>query len=940
MSTHDIPVDLTLFRNLSGFATKQFWLDEKGQLQKKGADFTSNQFKRVTVHGLAGLKELLDGLPHNIFVTWGLPPLPAFPEGDVVTKGELDVHYARKANGEIGEPKRPLIARDLACLHYEPVPSVMLFDYDPRKPLEKHKPLGWQELDDIYEEQFPGWKKLGRLYVPSCSSFIRRKSDGHMLKGPGGWHSYIIVDDGTRIPEIAACLFQRFWETGHGWGELATNGRFGERTLFDLSMYQPNKPDFAAGPVLSDDLERDAPQGVLLPGGVMLASNYIPGKTMDEWKRSSKERREEYQRLKPEAEILQERHAEKRVAEILKEKPETDRVKIKKTLLVAAQKQVLMADFVLYTPEKVPVTVGELLANKKKWHGQRFADPLDPGHDDDWRVAIAQLETKRPYLWSHDHYGGRYELVRQEAAVLVRAGENHRVLDDTIEVMGVRDDVFTRGGRVVLLNSDGILAEMCEYLLADYTGRCIYYFKVKDKEEFRIDPPPVVMKQIAKKKGDGLRKLQAVVTAPTMREDGSLLRAPGYDEDTELYLLPPHGEHGETPEKVLGKFNAALQGIAPFGVEGPPLHAEWESITLRCALAELMYPFREFPFETDYDRGSYLAQLLTAVIRSSLRTAPGFLIDAAMAGSGKTILAFCAAIMAGAGSNPSIMPPVDGDEMRKRLLAELRKGSRAIIVDNIEGNFRSTALAAFLTSPRFSDRIMALSESADFPTDTLMMLTGNNAVLEGDLWRRFVRVRLEPRTDNPDKRMFGLEPVAYTRRHRMEMTAAALTILRRFVAAGQPRQTQDTVGSFEGWDALVRQCVLWLKGLGIAGVDDPAYAMQEMKENDSEHINHSALLAALHEAFGNEAFTAAEVIARRFGVGQVDGEQFPTKNGQLSDVLEDIAGEWRGSNYIVNPKKLGSWMRNKCSAWRNGRRLVDTKKKRHSTTLWRIECRT
>jgi hypothetical protein len=141
-----------------------------------------------------------------------------------------------------------------------------------------------------------------------------------------------------------------------------------------------------------------------------------------------------------------------------------------------------------------------------------------------------------------------------------------------------------------------------------------------------------------------------------------------------------------------------------------------------------------------------LAAILTAAVRPTLPTSPAFAYDAPVQGSGKTLLARCVGILT-EGKNPSVWPHTagrDDEETRKRLFAVLRSGARSMVWDNITGTFDSAAMASALTSPTFTDRILGVSTSSSVPNRMVMLLTGNNLTLAGDMPRRVSTLTLQP----------------------------------------------------------------------------------------------------------------------------------------------------------------------------------------------------
>lgn len=145
------------------------------------------------------------------------------------------------------------------------------------------------------------------------------------------------------------------------------------------------------------------------------------------------------------------------------------------------------------------------------------------------------------------------------------------------------------------------------------------------------DPPTTVVKQIIAQ-GDRrkLKPLDGVITGPTIRLDGSVLNAPGYDPATRLLF-------------------------DPLGADVPDIPTAPTLEQARDALELLLHPFQTFPFVDASAHGAMLAAILTAAIRPVLPTAPAFASDAPIQGSGKTLLAACIGAMI-EGRTPDVWP--------------------------------------------------------------------------------------------------------------------------------------------------------------------------------------------------------------------------------------------------------------------------------------------
>ena len=71
-------------------------------------------------------------------------------------------------------------------------------------------------------------------------------------------------------------LHYRLWELGHGHVAVSKSGARLDRSLIDRCVSSVEKIDFVAEPMLSDGLERFAPEPVFIgPEGAQLATAFI-----------------------------------------------------------------------------------------------------------------------------------------------------------------------------------------------------------------------------------------------------------------------------------------------------------------------------------------------------------------------------------------------------------------------------------------------------------------------------------------------------------------------------------------------------------------------------------------------------------------------------------------------------------------------------------------
>src|SRR5262249_36533782 len=152
-------------------------------------------------------------------------------------------------------------------------------------------------------------------------------------------------------------------------------------------------------------------------------------------------------------------------------------------------------------------------------------------------------------------------------------------------------------------------------------------------------------------------------------------------------------------------------------------------------------------------RAVMFAAGLTAVVRPTLALAPAFAFDAPSAGTGKTLLGHC--LLALSGMQRQAIPDCrNEEETRKRLLSALRSGQPCILLDNIRGQFGSSALEAMLTTEVYSDRLLGGSTMLALPNNALVLISGNNFRPAGDLWRRLLTSRIDAGVEAPERRTF------------------------------------------------------------------------------------------------------------------------------------------------------------------------------------------
>jgi hypothetical protein len=344
-------------------------------------------------------------------------------------------------------------------------------------------------------------------------------------------------------------------------------------------------------------------------------------------------------------------------------------------------------------------------------------------------------------------------------------------------------------------------------------------------------------------------------------------------------------------------------------------------------LATLREPLAEFPFADEASESVILSEILAALTRKAMRAAPLHVVTAPKMASGKTLLATVGGYIA-TGRAPAMMSQAEDPESeRKRLLAVLLEGAPLVVIDNVERPLRSDALCSVLTEPLFTDRLLGLSRTATAPTNALFVATGNNIVVAGDLTARAVVCTLDPMCERPEERRFRVDLHDWVPRNRGRLVAAALTVVRAYLAAGEPVKGRlPNFARFEDWSRLVREPLVWL------GMADPCLTRRAIEERDPVRERLTGLLRAWREAFGETPATVAQAVqVAAETAASADPMQSEPRHPALAEVVAAVADD-RGR---INPRRLGNFISAHAGRIEAGMRF-DRAGDRQGVALWSV----
>jgi hypothetical protein len=405
-----------------------------------------------------------------------------------------------------------------------------------------------------------------------------------------------------------------------------------------------------------------------------------------------------------------------------------------------------------------------------------------------------------------------------------------------------------------------------------------------------IDPRQVAEALLARKGLWSVPRVSGVITTPTLRGDGSLLAEKGYDVAgvDELVMPLPTREAAQTGLKLLTDLLA------------------------------------EFSFAEPRDRSVAISGLLTTLVRGSLPTAPMYLVRAHTPGTGKSYLVDVIAAVATGRVCPVITASKNMEETEKRLGAVLLSGAAVISIDNCTRDLSGELLCQLTERSLIKIRVLGRSEMPECECHTTVFATGNNVLFKGDMVRRGLTCNLDVLDERPELREFRHDPLRRVLADRGTYVAAALTIVRAYLAAGAPQKC-SALGSYAEWSRMVRSPLVWL------GEPDPVESMDSARDEDPE-------LGDIRELFGlwpdyfdlDQKVTTGQIIELAC--------QAPAANDfnrhPLKELLLGVAGDRDGGRGGISGKRLGWWLRGISGRVEPGHRLSMDRLDKSRACFW------
>lgn len=296
-----------------------------------------------------------------------------------------------------------------------------------------------------------------------------------------------------------------------------------------------------------------------------------------------------------------------------------------------------------------------------------------------------------------------------------------------------------------------------------------------------VEPPSPILDDMLTRIDPRVPLISRITRCPIIMADGTIVSALGYHAGARVYYDP-------------------RPGLVVPGIADQPTPAQIAAA--RALIVDEM--LGDFAFVSAADRAHAVALLLLPFARELIAgPTPLHVIEAPTPGSGKTLLASVLMRPAlGADATP-ITEGRDDAEWQKKITSVLAATPAAVLIDNVNKPLFGSALSTALTSTIHSDRLLGSNTMTRYPIRCAWLATANNPTMSGEMARRSIRIRIDPKVDQPWKRdnFKHANLLAWTREHEGDLIAAALTLIRAGLQAEAP--TLPPLGSFEHWTATL-----------------------------------------------------------------------------------------------------------------------------------------
>jgi P4 family phage/plasmid primase-like protien len=306
----------------------------------------------------------------------------------------------------VNKPKKGAIHRTKKYFSYpKGEPGLGMLDHDPDGVGAYFTP---DDLVAAISEVFPQFMDAARVIKLSTSAEIFDVDGNRLSSEKSGYHIYFVATDASDLPRFKDVLFKRLWllEQCYGHCRLSKAGSVLVRSVFDQSVFSPERCDFVSGAILGKGLEQRLPDAEYVEGSALDTSK-LTDLTADEEAAYQKLVTDERERLKPEQEPVRREYAEAE-AERTGETPE-----VVYQRLCAAEKGTINADTVVTTKLGEKISLDQMITDAR--NGEYIQDPTE---DSDTMARLYIDGKNNAVVRSFLHGGAELQVVWSDDEVV------------------------------------------------------------------------------------------------------------------------------------------------------------------------------------------------------------------------------------------------------------------------------------------------------------------------------------------------------------------------------------------------------------------------------------------------------------------------------------------------------------------------------------------
>lgn len=369
-------IQFTLFNSRDPLTKRIFQYDD-GTIGKKSAALQRGTAERVEVEGAQGLAHILNNLTPHQAISYGITQ-------------RLRVNIAPRNYLAPGD-----ISRTRDNFKWPVGPGVLFLDFD-----GKYNADSIPNLRQALADAMPALDSAPQVWTRSSSAAIFDPASGETSKG--GLHCYVLVSEANAIPTIGKQLYDALWMIGHGQHALSKgqNPSALERCLIDDSVWQPERLDFAAAPLVRAPLLRIEATVITVVNEDAAALDPACIEPLSEDQYASISRTKKASKKRIMEQVKEARATLLETLPIAEREPQRQR-------WLSMDMQMLTPDTTIILGNGNIITAADIVATPALYNGQQCRDPQDPFNSsasDSQGMIFADDRGCRIFSFAH---GGR-----------------------------------------------------------------------------------------------------------------------------------------------------------------------------------------------------------------------------------------------------------------------------------------------------------------------------------------------------------------------------------------------------------------------------------------------------------------------------------------------------------------------------------------------------